>query len=43
MPAKALAATKVGVFTQSLYDEAVKKGWTFISMKNDWKRVFSLE
>jgi hypothetical protein len=35
--------TKVGTFTPALYDEAKKDGWTVISMKNDWKRVFSFE
>ncbi len=35
--------TKVGTFTQALYDEAKKRGWTVISMKNDWKRVFAFE
>jgi hypothetical protein len=24
--------------TKALYDEAKQKGWTVISMKNDWKR-----
>jgi phosphoglycolate phosphatase-like HAD superfamily hydrolase len=42
-PAKGLPATKVGAFTQQLYDEAKKQGWTVISMKNDWKRVFAFE
>src|SRR5262249_28989286 len=42
-PAKGLSATKVGTFTQALYDEAMKKGWTVISMKNDWKKVFSFD
>jgi len=42
-PAQGLPATKVGTFTQSLYDEAQKQGWTVISMKNDWKRIFSFE
>jgi phosphoglycolate phosphatase-like HAD superfamily hydrolase len=39
-PATGLPATKVGTFTQALYDEARAKGWVVISMKNDWKRVF---
>ena len=38
-----LPDTKVGSFTQALYDEAKKKGWTVISMKNDWKRIFAFE
>jgi hypothetical protein len=36
-------ATKVGAFTQALYDQATKQGWIVISMKNDWKRIFSFE
>jgi len=35
--------TKVGTFTQALYDETQKQGWTVISMKNDWKRIFAFE
>ncbi len=42
-PAGGLPATKVGTFDQSLMDEAKAKGWTVISMKNDWKRVFAFE
>jgi phosphoglycolate phosphatase-like HAD superfamily hydrolase len=42
-PALGMADTKVGTFTQALYDEAKKKGWTVISMKNDWKRIFAFE
>jgi phosphoglycolate phosphatase-like HAD superfamily hydrolase len=39
-PAQGLPDTKVGTFTQALYDEAKKTGWIIISMKNDWKKVF---
>ncbi|HYQ92765.1 MAG TPA: HAD family hydrolase [Candidatus Competibacteraceae bacterium] len=42
-PAQGLPDTKVGAFTQALYDEAKKGGWTVISMKNDWKRIFAFE
>ena len=42
-PAQGLPESKVGTFTQALYDEARKNGWTVISMKNDWKRIFSFE
>jgi phosphoglycolate phosphatase-like HAD superfamily hydrolase len=42
-PAQGLPASKVGTFTQALYDEATKQGWTVISMKNDWKRIFAFE
>jgi len=38
-----LPSTKVGAFTQSLYDKAQKDGWTVISVKNDWNRVFAFE
>lgn len=42
-PAQGLPNTKVGTFTQKLYDEAKKQGWTVVSMKNDWKKVFAFE
>ena len=42
-PAQGLPDTKVGTFTQALYDEAKKQGWTVISMKNDWKQIFAFE
>lgn len=42
-PALGMAETKVGTFTQALYDEAKSKGWPVISMKKDWKRVFAFE
>jgi phosphoglycolate phosphatase-like HAD superfamily hydrolase len=42
-PAQGLPQTKVGAFTQALYDEAKQKGWTVISMKNDWRRIFAFE
>ena len=42
-PAQGLPDTKVGTFTQALYDEAKAKGWTVISMKNDWKRIFAFD
>ena len=42
-PAGGLPDTKVGTFSQQLYDEAMKDGWTVISMKNDWKRIFAFE
>ena len=40
-PARGLPDSKVGTFTQALYDEAKKQGWTVISMKDDWKRIFA--
>ncbi|MGE5414030.1 MAG: HAD family hydrolase [Syntrophomonadaceae bacterium] len=42
-PAASLPDTKVGTFTQTLYDEAKQKGWTVVSMKSDWKRIFAFE
>ena len=42
-PAQGLPDTKVGTFTQALYDEAKKNGWTVISMKSDWKVIFPFE
>jgi phosphoglycolate phosphatase-like HAD superfamily hydrolase len=42
-PAQKLPDTKVGAFSQALYDKAQKDGWTVISMKNDWKRVFKFD
>ncbi|MBS1133285.1 MAG: NapD-like protein [Proteobacteria bacterium] len=42
-PAKGLPDSKVGTFTQQLYDEAKKQGWVVISMKDDWKKVFAFD
>ncbi len=42
-PATGLPETKVGTFTQALYDEAIKNGWDVISMKKDWKRIFAFD
>jgi phosphoserine phosphatase len=42
-PAQGLPDSKVGTFTQALYDEATAKGWIVISMKKDWTRIFAWE
>jgi hypothetical protein len=42
-PAQKLPETKVGSFTQALYDEAKSKGWVVISMKEDWKWIFAFD
>jgi hypothetical protein len=42
-PALGLPDSKVGTFTQALYDEAKAKGWPVISMKRDWNRIFAFE
>ena len=39
-PAQGLPDSKIGTFSQDLYDLAKKRGWIVISMKNDWKTVF---
>jgi phosphoglycolate phosphatase-like HAD superfamily hydrolase len=42
-PAQGLPDTRIGNFPQRLYDQAQKRGWTVISMKNDWKKIFAFE
>jgi hypothetical protein len=42
-PAQGLRDTRVGTFTQELYDEAKKDGWIVVSMKDDWNRIFAFE
>jgi len=42
-PARGLPDTKVGAFPPALDAEAKKNGWTVISMKSDWKRIFSFD
>ncbi len=42
-PAQGLPNSKVGTFTQALYDKAKKDDWFVISMKNDWKVIFPFE
>ncbi len=42
-PALGLPDTRVGRFTQELHDEARRQGWIVISIKNDWKRIFSFD
>jgi hypothetical protein len=38
-PAQGLPDTSIG----PMYDMAIKQGWTIISMKNDWKRMFPFD
>jgi len=40
-PALGLPDSKLAAFTQALYDEAKKGGWTVVSIKGDWKQVFA--
>ncbi len=42
-PARGLPDSKVGTFPAPLDDEAKQKGWTVISMKNDWKQIFAFD
>jgi hypothetical protein len=42
-PANGLPDSKVGAFSQELYNEAKAKNWTVISIKRDWKRVFPFD
>jgi phosphoglycolate phosphatase-like HAD superfamily hydrolase len=37
------ADSKVGTFSDALMEEAKQRGWTVISMKKDWKRLFPFE
>ena len=37
------AESKIGTFSDALMAEAKKSGWTVISMKSDWRRVFAFE
>jgi hypothetical protein len=39
-PALGLPDVKLGAFTQAVYEQAKKEGWTVVSMKDDWKQVF---
>jgi phosphoglycolate phosphatase-like HAD superfamily hydrolase len=42
-PANGLPPSHVGTFPQALYDQALQQGWVVVSMKRDWKRVFTFE
>jgi hypothetical protein len=42
-PAGGLPQAAVGTFSESLMTEAKTRGWTVISMKSDWRHVFSFE
>jgi len=42
-PAQGLPPSKLSPLSQATYDEAIAKGWSVISMKNDWKRIFAFD
>jgi hypothetical protein len=35
--------SKIGTFSDDLMAEAKRRGWVIVSMRNDWKRIFSWE
>lgn len=37
------AKSTIGTFSDALMAEANKRGWTVISMNNDWRRIFSFD
>jgi phosphoserine phosphatase len=39
-PARGLPNPQLGAFTPALHERARGAGWTIVSMKDDWKRVF---
>ena len=42
-PALGLPDTRVGRSTQELHDQARRQGWIVISIRNDWRRLFSFD
>lgn len=42
-PARGMATPRLGAFTQALHEQAERAGWTIVSMKDDWSRVFPFE
>jgi hypothetical protein len=42
-PANGLPDSSIGTFSQEMYGLALKEGWTVVSMKNDWNRIFAFE
>jgi phosphoserine phosphatase len=42
-PALGLPMPQLGAFTPALHEQAMRAGWTVVSMKDDWKRVFPFE
>lgn len=42
-PALGMPEPSLGAFPQALFDQAHAAGWTVVSMKEDWKQVFSFE
>jgi phosphoserine phosphatase len=42
-PALGLPTPQLGAFTPALHEQAKTAGWTVVSMKDDWQRVFPFE
>src|SRR5439155_11602821 len=42
-PATGLPDVKLGALTPALYEQTKKDGWTVVSMKDDWKKIFAFE
>lgn len=42
-PVLGLPTPQLGAFTPALYEQAKTAGWTVVSMKDEWKRVFPFE
>ena len=42
-PVLGMPEPRLGAFTTELYAQAKTAGWTVVSMKHDWKRVFPFE
>jgi len=42
-PARGLPDVKLGFFTPALEEHAKKDGWTVVSMKDDWKKIFAFD
>ena len=42
-PVGGMPAPPIGAFTQALFEQAKTAGWTIVSMKDDWKRIFAYE
>jgi phosphoglycolate phosphatase-like HAD superfamily hydrolase len=42
-PGGGLPDTKVGTFSEALMTRATSSGWSVLSMKNDWSRVFAFD
>lgn len=40
-PALGMPSPGLGAFTPELYEQAKSSGWAVVSMKDDWKEVFS--